>query len=544
MAKSNSNIVDAIYRVDSNPEYRGNPLIEALPDALPSREVGRIFTQRPFWEESETQLPEHLRRHAIARLLYDFCEPFNHHFALEESISRLIRLGYVGRNPALGDLKKHILNGYERVQRGDPKAVLFDDPRSTAFATCLIGCSGIGKTWALNRILATYPPVVFHPAHQLYQVVRLKLDCPKDGSLKALCMEYFIALDKVLDTDYLRTRCRNRASVDELLMLMSQTANEHCLGILVIDEVQHLDRAKSGGAETMLNFFVTLVNTIGVPVVLVGTHKATDILQKDFRQARRVCGMGDHVWDRLEKDSDDWNDLVKALWPFQWTTRRTDLNEDLKSHLFELTQGVVDITVKLFALAQSRAIAYGEEKPLSRRLFNQVMEDSFEMVKPMLQALRFNHADLIERYGDLCAPSILGQLMAVQKVTRKNESKRESTVATPVAAVLVEELAKMLGIGKDLVELAVDKLLTADPGLEGSKMLLIQKVLEVLADDSAAASSSRSGAGTKRRESFQAGDLRLLHRRAEEQGDDVYELLQAANYIKGVEEFSSGDLVA
>ena len=191
MTEPNSVIVEAIYRGSSDPEYTGNPLIEALPEALSSEDVERILTQRPKYTENETQLPERSRRQAIARLLYDFFEPFNRHYELEESISGLIRLGYVGRNPAGTDLKKHILNGYERVQRGDLKAFFFDDVRSTALSTSLIGCSGIGKTWALNRILATYPQVVFHPEYQLYQVVRLKLDCPKDGSLKALCMEFF-----------------------------------------------------------------------------------------------------------------------------------------------------------------------------------------------------------------------------------------------------------------------------------------------------------------------------------------------------------------
>ena len=42
----------------------------------------------------------------------------------------------------------------------------------------------------------------FHRKLQFKQVVRLKLDCPKAGSLKALCMEFFIALDKVLGTKY------------------------------------------------------------------------------------------------------------------------------------------------------------------------------------------------------------------------------------------------------------------------------------------------------------------------------------------------------
>ena len=61
--------------------------------------------------------------------------------------------------------------------------------------------------------------------------------------------------------------------------------------------------------------------------------------------------------------------------------------------------------MKLFALAQTRAIALGGQELLSKRLFDQVMEDSFEMVKPMLQALRFNDTELIRKYGDLCAPS-------------------------------------------------------------------------------------------------------------------------------------------
>ena len=333
MTYSDAVTVEAIYRESPNPDYRGNPLIEALPDPLTSDALGAVLTQRPHYTENETRLPEHLRRHAISRLLNDFFEPFRRHFKLEESISGLIRMGYVGRNPAGNDLKKHILNGYERLQRGDLKAFMFDDVRSTALSTSLIGCSGIGKTLALNRILGTYPHVILHPELQFKQVVRLKLDCPKDGSLRALCMEFFIALDKVLGTKYFDRHCRGRASVDDLLVLMAEKANEHCLGILVIDEIQHLDRAKSGGAARMLNFFVTLVNVIGVPVVLVGTPKATDILQRDFRQARRASGMGDHVWDRLERDSKDWDDLIKALWHFQWTVKKAPLTQDMKNHL-------------------------------------------------------------------------------------------------------------------------------------------------------------------------------------------------------------------
>lgn len=535
MAHSKSVIVEAIYREASDPEYKGNPLIEALPDVLPSEKVGAIFTQRPNFAQNEVQMPEQYRRHMIGRLLRDFSEPFNHHHALEESISALIRLGYVGRNPAQGDHIKHILNGYERVQGGDLALFRFKDVRSTALSTSLIGCSGIGKTWALNRILATYPQAILHSEYQLTQVVWLKLDCPRDGSLKALCREFFVALDQVLGTDYVANRWRERTSVNEHLANMAAKANQHCLGILVIDEIQHLDRAKSGGDAAMLNFFVTLVNTIGVPVLLVGTHKATEILQQDFRQARRACGMGDHVWDRLTKDGDDWNYLIKALWDYQWTVNCTPLTPDLQDHLYDLTQGVVDIAIKLFVQAQYRAMSLGGDELLTKGLFDQVMADSFQMVQPMLEALRFGDTERISQYGDLCAPLVVEKLEAARRATRKKGGGARNAAATHVTAQQVDSWVSALGIGKDIVGLVLDELLTADPDLAENHLLLFRKLVEAV---SAGEPQSRSKPHVKRQASFQDGDLRLLHKQAVEQGRDVYEALLEAKYIKGVEELA------
>ncbi|MFX7194121.1 ATP-binding protein, partial [Acinetobacter baumannii] len=70
-------------------------------------------------------------------------------------------------------------------------------------------------------------------------------------------------------------------------------------GLLVIDEIQHLSRAKSGGSEKMLNFFVTMTNTIGIPVLFVGTPKARDIFDLDLRSSRRAAGLGSIFWNPI-----------------------------------------------------------------------------------------------------------------------------------------------------------------------------------------------------------------------------------------------------
>ena len=54
--------------------------------------------------------------------------------------------------------------------------------------------------------------------------------------------------------------------------------------MLVIDEVQRISKASSGGVGEMLNFFTELVNTIGVPIVLVGTYKALSVLMGEFHR--------------------------------------------------------------------------------------------------------------------------------------------------------------------------------------------------------------------------------------------------------------------
>ncbi|WP_217582127.1 ATP-binding protein, partial [Lysinibacillus sp. GbtcB16] len=102
-----------------------------------------------------------------------------------------------------------------------------------------------------------------------------------------------------------------------MLQHMTHLASLHAIGILIIDEIQHLNLSKSGGSDKMLNFFVTLVNTIGIPVVMVGTNKAISILQSEFRQARRGSGQGDMVWGQMPKD-DTWDLFVEGMWDYQW----------------------------------------------------------------------------------------------------------------------------------------------------------------------------------------------------------------------------------
>ena len=291
--------LSARYRETGVDAYIGNPFIEALPPLQESVDSATALRSGMRFNFDDLQKPRVIRSHNISRIIDEFFQPLGAHMLLTERVSLMIRGGYVGRNPKTGDLQRHLQNGYERVQTGDLSTFRFEEAKSTAQSMLLIGCSGSGKTTSLERILQTYPQVIYHPQLNLEQVVYLKVDCSHNGSLKEICLNFFRALDKALGANYEKRYGLKRHGIETMLALMAQIANTHALGLLVIDEIQHLSRSKSGGSQEMLNFFVTMVNTIGVPVMLIGTPKARDIFEADLRSARRGAGLGAIFWEPM-----------------------------------------------------------------------------------------------------------------------------------------------------------------------------------------------------------------------------------------------------
>ncbi|MEH2039925.1 ATP-binding protein [Nostoc sp.] len=397
---SKGEIVSASYNDPIIASYRDNPLIEALPPILSEEEAMIHLSIYPRYSEEERSLPNHLRLHLVQNAL-QFIEPLPIHLDLEQRFSRMIRAGYQARNPLTADFWR---NFQERIDVLRPEGVAKIHLRSTATGFTIIGISGIGKTTAIEAILRLYPQVIIHSHYRdrnftLKQIVWLKLDCPFDGSIKGLCLNFFQAVDDLLETEYYTKYTRGKQTVDELIPYMARVASLHCIGVLVIDEIQHLNEAKSGGYRKMLNFFVQLVNTIGIPVVLVGTYKAMSILSGEFRQTRRGTGQGDLVWDRMAED-EVWELFIESLWRYQYVKKPCVPNSDLSHALYEVTQGITDFAVKVYMLAQIRAIATGKEI-ITASIIRSVAKDSLRMAQPILIALKTGDLRLLQGIEDI-----------------------------------------------------------------------------------------------------------------------------------------------
>ena len=333
------------------PEYQGNPLIEVLPDILSSEEAMHLLRRRARYDEAERSLHAKYRitdNDSLRRIVH----------AIESKISVCIRQGYLNRNPAE---RGYVLMANELYAAMKDKRREYTVPgyHPNASGFTIIGVSGVGKSTAVESVLNLYPQVVEHREYKgkplpMTQLVYLKIDCPHNGQLGGLCYGFFEEIDKVLGTDYYDQYKRSRITIDSMMILMKRIAHEYSLGLLVVDEVQHLAQAKSG-SDAMLNFFVTLVNTIGVPVILIGTSKATPILQGEFRQARRGSGQGDLIWNRMEQGK-DWELFIRMMWQYQWTRNKVECTRAILDAMYQETQGIVVLAVVLYALVQEEAI--------------------------------------------------------------------------------------------------------------------------------------------------------------------------------------------
>lgn len=299
----------------------------------------------------------------------------------------------------------------------------------------LIGISGSGKSSSLNRILETYPQVIYHEKSNFIQITYLKIECPSNGDLESLCLNFFSAVDNILDTDYERRYAKQRLSVPKMLALMRQTANNRAIGVLVIDEIQRLSQVRSGGKEHMLEFFVELVNQVGIPVVLVGTPKARPILELELQSGRRSVGIGSVYWETIPRkvakkpqgfvDNSNWIRFTNDLWKYQWLKHGDDpLTDEIRDCWHDLSQGVLDIVVKLFVLAQLRAMANKRER-ITVGIMKSVYEQELKPVQPMLEALRSGNAELIVKYSDLRDLDIEKRLLQFGNLIASSVQKEE-----------------------------------------------------------------------------------------------------------------------
>lgn len=401
---------EATYRDDEMVEYRGNPCIEALPQIMEKEDVAELAVYPPLYEEARPGRPQARIASALYAVKHLF-QPLPIHTKVAGRIANQLRLGLSARNPLEATFWRENVELAKRVRAG---TLLERPPSSQALGQLVYGDSRNGKTRGYETILNSYPKAIRHsnyrgPPLHLDQLVWLRLECPKDGSLRELALQFFRETDARLGTRYFDVYSRGRKSADDLLGFMVLVARNHALGLLVIDEIQHLLQARYRG-KTALNFLVTLINYIGLPVTVIGTPATLRVFEHEFRLAGRMSFMGDIVWSRMrfaepEQVNAEWTLMLDALEGYQYTRRHFPLTPELRRALYRNCQGITEITISLFFCVQRHLIEQEEdadgEHDWSPELIDWLAAENYTAAYPGLVALRSGRLSEIQKHGDV-----------------------------------------------------------------------------------------------------------------------------------------------
>jgi len=348
----------AKYRQAILPEYRGNPLIEALPPKPRDEELLDKLGYFPSHNEEERKLDAFERLEYLVRLEY-LRQPLPVYIEVYRYIEAALKEGYSAKNPFSPTTANYLHYPIDKRPPIEPRTGFFK-PKGSGIT--VIGESGVGKTCMLEQILGCYDDVIEHVEYQnkklpLKQVVWVKVDCPEDSSVKALCHKILGEIVSKLG----HQPEKPASTIPGLLEQIEAKIKSGFLGILVIDEMQNLNLAKTGGAERLIAFLHNLVNNLGIPLLFCANPPFNNLLEQTLKTARRAERSG-YVDVELLKNDDEWELFIDELWSLQWTDIETPLTKLLSDKLYELSIGNLDLAMRVYKEAQKVVIGSGDER--------------------------------------------------------------------------------------------------------------------------------------------------------------------------------------
>lgn len=324
-------------RVDIN--LNNNPFLQCLEEA----NVLLTIYEPPF-NESERQIPNHLRMHCAERIS-DLFIPFNSYQLLEESLRTIIYKGYSHRNPLDLDYicrtrQKNLLNSRS----------IFN------FGGSLIGLEGTGKRTAISRILSTkYKQTYEHVNKErrfiIEQVLWILIDCPVETPTRMICLHILHDIDRVLGTSYSELFYWQKE--DELLAQVAKILWLHGVGLLIINNIQVLLASNEKIIKSFFEYLSQISDCVGIPVIVIGVPEVESMLPDKYKR-------NTFIWHSLDFDS-EWDLLVKKLLRYQWTPQIAEVG-DVSFELFSNSSGIIDVAIRIYISCQQHCIKYNLPK--------------------------------------------------------------------------------------------------------------------------------------------------------------------------------------
>ena len=341
-------------------------LIRQMPEMLSGQELYEKLADIPMYSE-EIRGKSQTERLIELSALYEIYLPSEMSIEIYSKLylALLRSLQKKGTNTAI----QQSYQNHNAIMRRENRGIIGG---SDSFS--IVGCSGIGKSSAINRaisIITQDKMIELHnPSTRI--IPALIIQCPWDASVKSLLLEILRKSDELLETNYYGNALKARATTDVLIGIVSQVALQH-IGLLIIDEVQNCVASKNG--KGLVAMLTQLINSSGISIGMIGTPETLSLFESAFQLARRSLGL---QYEALNND-EFFSGFCKLLFKYQYVQKKSEITTQVIDWLYEHSGGVTSIVVSLIHDAQEIAILTGYET-LDISTLNQAYEKRMQLL--------------------------------------------------------------------------------------------------------------------------------------------------------------------
>lgn len=341
---------------DINPEYAGNPLIEALPFYMSPEELAMSnlhIIRVPSEHDIKTKPLERLLSSISA--LDSLVIPMRWHYELQRELYWCMCRAY---------LRRHI--DFDAESAGCPITFKGNETREKYHISfpmsegnvgfSVLGISGCGKSKAVELALSHIPQTIVHfsgTPKQFIQIPYLYVVLQK-SNLAGLWNGVAEALDKALGNDIVpvyHTMMRKLNRLNDKLEYAARLCTIFKVGVIIIDEIEFL---KSTTRRDTFEDLLSFNNMTGIALAVVGTATDKMNLFPTFQMCRRF---GKDI-DASEycRNREEYYELIQQIKNFQCFSNKVTFTNKMKEALFEESNGTVGLTVAIFKEMNRRYI--------------------------------------------------------------------------------------------------------------------------------------------------------------------------------------------
>jgi hypothetical protein len=551
--------IQAKYAEQIVPENQGNPLIEAIPNRLTSDELYNALYSAPRFNGSIHSLDDEERLELIQQIKPSYWLPMEMHFLRYRNLYTMLKIGYQSRNPTTAMYHRQMALGLDQIFEAgtDSDGANLAGNIQTAQQCAEIGLSGLGKSKSYDKLLQLIPQVILHTEYKgklfpCKQVTWLKIECPSNKSVGALCRNFYAAVDDLLGTNYYKDVAEKSRNIEVMAKQMSKVAGLINLGVLVIDEIQRINRAQSGGDNKMIDFITELTNSIGIPIIIIGTFKAMYLFRTCLANCRRGIpdGYSENISDRMSDDW-EWNEFIENLWELQYTKNRTKLTSEIKAAMYYHTIGIPDFAVKLFMHVQSYAILSSDDEIMTVEMIEEVANRTLRLVEPIFERIRKGEDVDPEEFEDLKPDWVSFNRYLMEAKNRIHldgnlSEDHKRILAQRNRQIQFEEMVRFaakMGCSNEKAEEIAAQIEKELPQCDDRELLFLEIAKLVLnekqeqKDESNEKNNVSRAPVSKRKGEYEEGDLREIIKTGRKNGRSTDEALREGGYVGTFDEF-------